>query len=187
MKKLFLKIKHAILRNYYAARMVLRTSGFTPQMQQQQMDIWPPTSGLTPGYVAYGKTTLKWGTDGLLQSPYPTSGGFYTLMRFNQKPIIDRTKLPNGTGITTSDIFLIDGASWEVTIRDDSTMPPLLIGYMLSIVDAMGVYGAPGLAYTARVVDPGYDTAPKQAGERTITADNLILIDSPVGSNQTSR
>src|SRR5271157_4832908 len=54
-------------------------------------DTWPPTSGISTGFVSKGKTTILWGTEGLLSSPYPLSG-FYTVLRYTQRPIIERTK-----------------------------------------------------------------------------------------------
>ena len=148
---------------------------------------WPPVSGTTPGFVVKGKTTIQWGTDGLLSSPYPSGGGFYTVTKFNQKPILDRTKLPNGTGITSSDIMLTDGQTWEITVRDDSTMTPPAINATISLVDALSINGSSGQVWTARVVDHNYDTAAKQAGERVLICDNLILIDSQTTAAQTAR
>lgn len=150
-------------------------------------DIFPPTSGTTPGFIAKGKTTILWGTDGLLSSPFPGGGGFYTVLRFSEKPIVDRTKLPNGSGLTSSDIFITDGIAFELTVRDDTTMAPPNIGTTVTVVDAAGLYGATNLVYTARVVDNSWESSSKQAGERTIMADNLVLIDNLNGAAQVPR
>ena len=148
---------------------------------------WPPAAGVTPGFTIKGKSTILWGTDGLLASPYPTAGGFYTVMRMSQNPILDRTKLPQGSGLTSTDIILIDGISTEIVVRDDSTMTPPTINTTITIVDAAGWFGTQGLTYTARIVDPRYEAALKQPGERTIIADNLILIDSQTTGVQAAR
>lgn len=150
---------------------------------------WPPVSGTTPGFTVKsdGKTTIQWGTDGLLSSPFPSGGGFFTVTKFSEKPILDRTKLSNGTGLTTSDIILTDGMTWEVTVRDDSGMTAPTVNSTVSVVDAAGYLGTVGNVYTARVVDPNYDTALKQAGERVLVCDNLLLIDSQTGASQTGR
>ena len=170
------------------ARMRLRElRGYTAQLeQQQQTATWPPVANTTTGFAVKGKTTIQWGTDGILSSPYPGSG-FYTVTRCNQKPILERTKLPNGTGITTSDIILQDGVTWEITVRDDSGMTPPVVNTAVTLVDVAGLLGTQGLTYTARVVDPSYDTGLKQAGERVLACDNLVLIDSQSGSAQTAR
>lgn len=170
-------------------RRIREARGFVSQEEQQQLTAsWPPVSGTTPGFTVKGAGTIRWGTDGLLNSPYPAGGGFYVVTKFDQKPIIDRSKLPNGTGITTTDVFLVDGATTEITVRDDSLMgTPPAINSNVTIVDAVGQLGAVGNTYSARVVDNGYGTAPKQAGERTLVCDNLVGIDSQTSSAQTAR
>lgn len=137
---------------------------------------WPAVSGSTVGYKAQGVTTIRWGTDGLLTSPAP-SGGFYTVTRFAQKPLVENIKLPNGTGITATRVQLIDGTEWTITVRDDTRMTPPVIGNTVTIVDAAGLHGTPGVAYSATILDPSYEAAPKQAGERTIIVERLKLIE----------
>lgn len=198
MKKILNKIKESAAEFiyrlkfiYYLAKSKTREwrGGFVAQIQQQQQtETWPPVSGTTTGFVVKGKTTIQWGTNGLLSSPYPGSGGgFYTVTKYNEKPILDRTKLPNGNGVTTSDVMITDGISFELTVRDDSSMTPPAINATVSIVDAAGLLGTAGLVYTARVLDHNYDTALKQAGERVLMCENLLLIDSQTGSAQTGR
>lgn len=170
-----------------AAKIIARTKAKWPGCEGAMMaDVWPPTSGATTGYVAKGKTTILWGTEGLLASPIPAAG-FYTVIRFSQKQIVDRTKLPNGNGVTSSDVFVTDGSTWEITVRDDTQMTPPLVNTTISVVDAQGLLGNVGLVYSARIVDSGWESAPKQAGERTLMADNLLLIDSQNGTGQTAR
>jgi hypothetical protein len=148
---------------------------------------WPPVAGVTPGYTVQGKTTIRWGTDGLLASPYPGGGGFYTVIKMSQNPILDRAKLPQGSGLTSTDVIIIDGVSSEIVVRDDSTMTPPQINTLITIVDAAGWFGIQGITYTARIVDPRYEAALKQPGERTIIADNLLLIDSQTTGAQVAR
>lgn len=166
-----------------------RLTGAIRQQEQQQLtEIWPAVSGTTPGYVAKGKTTIMWGTNGILSSPFPSSGGgFYTVIRASEKPIFDRSKIPNGNGVTTSDVFITDGATWELTVRDDSTMTPPTLNTTASVVDIQGLLGTQGLVYTARVVDTNYEAALKEPGTRTLMLDNLLLIDSQTSSSQTAR
>ena len=190
-----LKIKFQAVANWltclkYAVQMKLRElRGFVAQEQQQnQTETWPAASGTTPGFVVKGdtKTNIQWGTNGSLASPNPGSGlGFYTVLRISEKPILDRTKLPNGNGLTTSDVMIQDGMSWEVTVRDDSTLTTQLrINMPVTIVDLAGLLGTKGYTYTARVLDTNYETAVKQAGERGLQLESLLLIDSQTGTAQ---
>jgi hypothetical protein len=158
-------------------------------------ETWPAVSSTTPGFTIKGKTTIMWGTNGVLSSPFPASGGFYAVLRVTQKPILDRSKLPNGAGVTTSDVFIQDGVTMELTVRDDSTMIPPVVNTTAIIVDVgwlINPSGNPGggaapLLYTGRVVDMNYDTALKQPGERVLMIDNLVLIDSQTTSGQSAR
>lgn len=189
-----IKVRFAALRNiflclYFEARMKLRklTGAVEQEMQQQQTEIWPAVSGATPGYVAKGKTTIMWGSNATLSTPFPSGGGFYTVTKASQKPIQDRTKLPNGNGVTTSDVMITDGVSWDLTVRDDSTFTPPLTNTTVTVVDLYGYLGNAGLVYIARVLDSNYETGIKQAGERGIQLENLLLVDSQNSSNQTAR
>jgi hypothetical protein len=150
---------------------------------ESAMNVWPPTAGTTTGYDVDGITTIRWGTDGLLQSPKPTSG-YYVVSRFAQKELIDNIKLPNGTGITSSRVRIRDGVNWSITVRDDTAMTAPVVGDSITIVDAGGMIGAVGLRYSATVVDNDYDSAIKQAGERVLVAENLILVESQTSSSQ---
>lgn len=148
---------------------------------------WPPVSGTTTGFTVKGKTTIQWGTDGLLSSPYPSGGGFYTVLRISQRQVFERTKLPNGTGPTTSDVFVQDGNTWTLTVRDDSGMTPPTLNTTVTLVDGAGFLGTVGQVYTARVVDPSWESALKEAGTRELVCDSLLLVDSQTGSAQTAR
>lgn len=136
---------------------------------------WPTVSA---GYSASGVTTIRWGTDGMLNSPKPASG-YYVVTKFSEKQQVENIKLPNGTGITTTRILLTDGIDWNITVRDDSTMTPPTVGSTIQIVDAGYMAPSPnaGAALWATVIDNNYEAAPKQAGERTITVERLRLIE----------
>jgi hypothetical protein len=100
------------------------------------------------------------------------------VLRFNERVLLDNIKLPNGTGVTSTRVLIRDGVEFTLTVRDDTQMSPPAIGGTISIVDAAGLLGTVGLVYLATVIEPNYETAPKQAGERVILAENLILVDS---------
>jgi hypothetical protein len=148
------------------------------------MNAWPPTSGVTTGYeVDGGVTTIRWGTDGLLQSPKPSSG-YYIVTRFNEKELVDISKLPNGSGVTSTRVRIKDGVQWSITVRDDTNMAAPKNGGSITVVDGGGFIGTVGLRYVAKVVDANYESAVKQPGERVIVAENLLLIESQTGTSQ---
>lgn len=146
---------------------------------------WPPsmTSG-TIGVLAEGITTIRWGTDALLQSPKPTSG-FYVVMRFNQSPKQEVSYLENGSGIQTTRIRLTHGHQWDITVRDDSGMTAPKAGDTIVVTDAGGIVPcaspAVGNVFTAKVIDPSYEASPKQPGERVLRVEALLLIEGTAG------
>jgi hypothetical protein len=146
---------------------------------------WPTTGAgtLASGYLATGVTTIIWGSLDLLANigGVAMSGALGVVTRFSERPLVDNIKLPNGDGLTSTRVQIIDGTHWEVTVRDDSriTVRPK-IGNTVLIYDAAGFIsaGAGGTptSYIATVVEANYEAAPKQAAEFTITVENLTLI-----------
>lgn len=151
--------------------------GFDPVNAQS----WPAVSGTTTGFeVDGGVTTIRWGSDGLLQSPKPASG-FYCVLRFDEKELLENIKLPNGTGITSTRVRLIDGVQFAITVRDDTQMTPPAGGDTVVMTDAGGIVSgyASGAAkvYNCTVVENDYQTALKQPGERVLVVEALKLIE----------
>lgn len=149
---------------------------------------WPVVSGagsVSSGYLNKGVTTLRWGTTGLLQSPKRASG-FYVVTRFRQAAVVDNIKLEDGMGWTETRVQLVDGARWEVTVRDDTAMTPPVEGDTVVVTDAAGMIdpssGDPAVAnvFNATVVSPSYGASPKQPGERTLVVENLVKVESQV-------
>ena len=165
-----------------AARQVAKTKARFPGCAGA-MNAWPPVSGVTTGYEVDGITTIRWGTEGLLQSPKPASG-YYTVLRFDQKELVDLIKLPQGSGLSASRVRIKDGTHWATTVRDDTQMTAPVVGTLLSLVDGAGMKGAVGLRYSARVVENDYNTGVKQSGERVLIVENLLLIESQASSAQ---
>lgn len=148
-----------------------------------------PTTGagsLATGYLASGVTTIRFGTEGLLQSPKPA--GYYTVLRFNEQTLVTQQKLPNGNAITSTRILLVDGQKWDLTVRDDTQMTPPQVGDSVTLVDAGGlVAGTTAGAittYVATVCESGWETSPGQAGERILSCENLLLVDSQTPGTQ---
>tara|TARA_R110000868_G_scaffold245626_7_gene502229 strand:+ start:15298 stop:15708 length:411 start_codon:yes stop_codon:yes gene_type:complete len=129
---------------------------------------------VSTGYASQGTTTIVWGTDGLWST--------YIVSRATEKDIIENVKLTNGTGITLTRVQLKDGRQWDLTVRDDTAMTPPTAGSTITVVDAGGLISSSKLNYTGRVVESSWDTSSKQAAERSVTVENLILIESQTGS-----
>ncbi len=131
-----------------------------------------------------GTTTIVWGTSsGTANTILQTINGtvatatlaVVTLVR--ERSLVNVIKLPQGAGLTCARVTIHDGTQWEVTVRDDTTMNKPRIGTFVTIYDRAGLISAPGSVYTATVVDANYDIAASQAGEFTITVENLRLIE----------
>lgn len=142
------------------------------------------------GYTSDGVTTILWGTDGYLQSPFPSGGigtggqvGFYIVVSIDETQKRDIDYGENGTGIECRRTFLTHGKVWNITVEDDVTMTPPALNSQWSIVDLLGSNsgstGGSGKANakTGVVIDNGYRAARKTPGLRVITLENLTLVD----------
>lgn len=149
---------------------------------------WPTTGAgsLASGYLAQGITTLRWGTDELVQSVNAQAAhSFLVALRVSERALVNNIKLPQGDGVTKGRVQLVDGVQWDVVVRDDTGLTGLpKIGTSVTIVDMAGLIDAVGEVYTATVVESGYDANIGQAGERTLTVENLLLVESQTGSAQ---
>jgi hypothetical protein len=150
------------------------------------MNAWPPVSGTTTGYDVDGAvpSSIRWGTDGLLQSPTPSGGGYAVVNRLSERELVDIERLPNGTGVNVLRVRIKQGGQWTVTVRDNQTVTFPKIGGTVSVVDAAGHLGTLGLTYTATVVENDYEAALKQPGERTLLVEKLTLIETSSGGAQ---
>lgn len=149
---------------------------------------WPTTGAgsLSSGYLAQGVTSIRWGTKEMLQTTNGVSATFLVVTRFNQRRLADPIKVPNGDGLTSTRLIVVDGVQWDLTVRDDSSMLDANlpnIGQKVTLVDGAGHLGTVGLVYRATVVENGYDAAPKQPGERTVTVERLRLIEPNEGGD----
>lgn len=148
---------------------------------------WPAIAGVNPGYLVYGGVvTPRWGTDGIAQ--WSNAGGkfFAIVLRCKQRTMGTNYKNPNADGMTTSRTMIVDGSSWDITVRDDSDFQSIPRGSTVSVVDVAGMIngydgGGRGLVYVATVTESDYDAASKAAGERVVTVENLILIENQTG------
>jgi hypothetical protein len=142
---------------------------------------WPTTGAgsLASGYMAQGVTTIRWGTNGV-----SSVTGFLVVVRASQRNLVENIKLPNGDGVSATRVQLVDGVEWDIVVRDDTTQVPsgLRIGQTIAIKDMAGHLGTVGLDYVGRVIGHNYEAAVKQPGERTLTVENLLLVESQTGS-----
>lgn len=149
---------------------------------------WPTTGvgSLASGYLAQGITTLRWGTDEVVQQINSVAvASFLVVLRASERALVTNNKLPQGDGVTKGRVQIVDGVAWDLVVRDDTGATGLpKIGTSVTVVDMAGLIDAVGEVYTATVVESGYDANVGQAGERTITVENLLLVESQTGSTQ---
>lgn len=163
---------------------------------------WPTTGSgsVSSGYLSQGVTTIRWGSADLLKSwtpaggsVVPSTGTVAVVTRFSQRQLVDNIKLPQGVGLTSTRVMIVDGAQWDLTVRDNTgwvaSQANMSVGDTVVIVDAAGmIFGSGtdgvGQVYTATIVDNGYEAAPKQPGERTLVVENLVLVESQAAASQ---
>jgi hypothetical protein len=146
------------------------------------VNAWPPTAG-SGGFDVDGDSTIKWGTQDLLQSPAAGSTKAIVL-RCAQKELVDTSYLPNGSGVNVSRVRIKQGGNWTVVVRDRTGITWPKIGGSVSIIDMLGHIGTLGLQYTATVIDNDYEAALKQPGERTLLVEKMTLIETGAGAAQ---
>jgi hypothetical protein len=145
---------------------------------------YPPTSG-TNGYTlasSSGVTTLLWGTDGLLVSPAPGGSfagtGFYIVESVDQETDAEVIHGENGTGQKAWRIIINNGQKWTISVQDDTSMTPPIVGSTASILDGANLLGGGRVTIAScRVVASGERFSKKGAAMRNITVEKLTLVD----------
>ena len=144
---------------------------------------WPTTGATGNGNAASGQyiangtaTTILWGTNNFVAFT-----GWLTVLKVNQKVIMAFDEnLPTGDGLTAGKVQGIDGAVWEIEVRDDvnQVTTSLTPGQRLLMPDGAGLVpgGARGATYSAIIKDHSWDTAPKTAAGRMLTVEKFLLI-----------
>lgn len=149
---------------------------------------------MATGVSVSGVTTIRWGTANW-NGASTTATNYAVVTRASQRVMVSNDKLPQGSGLTSTRILTKDGVVWDVTIRDDTRFNPsaLAIGTKVYVYDYAGMFSdspdgfmynngsdpgnPPGGNYMARIVENGYEVSPKNPGERTISLENLVLIE----------
>ncbi len=129
---------------------------------------WPPTAPST-GFVAAGVTTIVWGTDGFAQGALL----HYIVKSIRASQRTEEAKVENGTGLTSTEILLIDGYDYEFTVVDDSTVNPPVAGQIVSLVNP--TVGNQTGTTLFEVINNSYNAARKQEGERVMLARAFTL------------
>ena len=156
-----------------------------------------PTAGLPPtsptiqasGFVHAGVTTLVWGTQGLAVfngtagSDIDTANnGYYIITDYKQHLKKDIDYGENGSGVECRRTTIVHGQTWEITVEDNNNMTPPTQNTTITCYDILSKGTASPLVakaiWTATIIESEYTVAPKRAGMRTLTAENLTLVDS---------
>lgn len=134
---------------------------------------------LSTGFQLSGVTTLRWGTDGLLNSPAPGGSfagtGYYIVESFDETAKVEQVYGENGTGVEVWRANLTHGKRWNITVQDDTQMTPPVVGNTVIVVD---IIASATTTYTAVVLNNDYRAARKQPGHRVLLVENLTLVDS---------
>ncbi len=119
---------------------------------------WPPSLPST-GFIAEGYTTITWGTD------WAASNGLngYIVKNVRDSERNEDIPIPNGTGLTATQIIIKDGYNYEVTVVDDTTIPAPTGGNILSLQ-----YPGINSPFNFICITADYNAARKQEGERVM-------------------
>ena len=143
---------------------------------------WPRTGAgsISSGYIASGTaTTLLWGTKG-----FTAIAGFLTVNKVSQRTLVAFEEgQPNGDGLTAGYVQGIDGAEWDIDVRDDTAQvtSALVVGATILVRDGAGLISgrngsASTVGYTGIITRHDWESAPKTAAGRQLTVKNFRLI-----------
>ena len=148
------------------------------------------TPGSPPiGFASTGITTVIWGTQGLAafqgQPGYDIlngNNGYYILADYKQRLKKDLDYGENGSGVECRRTTIVHGQTWDITVEDNANMTPPVQNTVITCYDILQKgQGGPIAAkavWIATVIESEYTAAPKRPGMRTLTAENLTLVDS---------
>ena len=152
----------------------------------------PSAGAVSPpvGYGSTGVTTVVWGTQGLaLFQGNPNTdvqnanSGYYILTDFKQRLKKDLDYGENGSGVECRRTTTIHGQVWDITVEDNSYMTPPTQNTQVVCYDILGNGSSSGPLIAQRkwyavVIESEYSAAPKRPGMRTLTVENLTLVDT---------
>jgi len=128
---------------------------------------WPPVPPST-GFVATGLTTIVWGTDGFVVGGTALQSYIVKSVRNSQR--VEEAKVENGSGLTATEILLVDGYDYEVTVVDQSNVVAPVVGQIVSLQTPF--FNAP---IQFEVVNNSYNSARKQDNERVLLCRAFVL------------
>jgi len=146
---------------------------------------WPPTTGFS--HHGAEPAIVAWGTDGILVSNVAGAnltnvgaGTFNVIVKnIRSMQMAEEVKIENGTGLTATQIILIDGNQVELTVVDDRNMIFPTVDQIIALIDPITESGFPSVRTFFRVVSNDYNAARKQEGDRVMLAKVYTLIPVP--------
>jgi hypothetical protein len=135
---------------------------------------WPPALP-SVGFKAEGFSTFIWGTSGFAnQSPIVSS---YIIKSVRPTERTEQLIIENGDGLTSTQILLLDGINYEITVVDDSSVIPPISGTVGSIiVPSLGMNGTiQNTTFQCFVVGTSMNLARKTEGERVFEIKTYVL------------
>lgn len=131
---------------------------------------WPPVLpivGEVEAKIGTLPTTIAWGTDGIL------SGAIVISCR--AVPLQEEIQIPNGSGITATDIMLNDGEQVEITVVDDRSLSFPDWGAVITLIDPRAT-GTSGTSASYTVISNDYNAERKREGQRSLLCKRYNLI-----------
>jgi len=131
---------------------------------------WPPgpPDEQDTFFLDYGYTTIVWGTEGFNQGAL--SGYIVKTVRPSQR--VEELRIENGTGLTATEILLVDGVDYEVTVVDDTTAGIPTVGDIWTLITPFDAG-----SFNFLLVNNSYNAARKQEGERVFLLRSFSLFD----------
>ncbi len=139
---------------------------------------WPPGPPTEQGigFLDFGVTTIVWGTEGFSQG----SLGGYIIKTVRPSQRVEELRIENGTGLTATEILLIDGVDYEITVVDDTRFSIPFAGEILVLATPFPFDPGPTTSTPDQfviLVNNSYNAARKQEGERVLLCRSFHLID----------
>lgn len=84
-------------------------------------------------------------------------------------------QIPNGSGLTATDVMINDGETVEITVVDDRSITFPDWGSTIILIDPRAT-GSLGASVLYQVISNDYNAERKREGERTLLCKKYILI-----------
>jgi hypothetical protein len=139
----------------------------------------PPAAGAT-SFQQIGYTTLFWGTEAL---PFNS----YIVVSARPKQRADTIETQQGSGLTAVVTQVVDGSDFELTVEEDLTITPPVVGALVTLTNifvagtALGStippFGVTAISNgTFLVVNNDFNAERKAVGQRVVLCKSYVAV-----------